>query len=189
MSSSSADDLFDDRVHGDGIPAGQQIDLGPGNDTFILFTGRYGVRGGQGNDLIQVSGFRTIVDYSGSPAGIVFNDSNGLTWVDDGWGTRDTLLGQSWAIGGSNFGDQFWISSSGSQVASYGGEDKIYAHGDIYVAPGSGDDLISGDGFTLSYTDANTPINAALSVGIVSDGLGSEGYYMGAGRSFLEISL
>jgi serralysin len=65
-----------------------------GNDTYRLIQGT--VIGGQGNDIIEklpgVDWWRSVqAAYWDSPAGVVVDLAGG--WAEDGWGTRDTLIG------------------------------------------------------------------------------------------------
>jgi serralysin len=100
-----------------------------GNDTYRIYQGT--VMGGQGNDIIErlvgADWWRSVqAAYWDSPAGVVVDLAGG--WAEDGWGTRDTLIGVR-DVSGSWQGD------------------KMYGDGaDNYFYVGGGDNLVDGRG-------------------------------------------
>jgi hypothetical protein len=79
-----------------------------GNDLFKLYHGT--VSGGRGNDVIERlpragEWWRSVqAAYWDLPAGIFANLPAG--WIDDGWGTRDTVIGVT-TVHGSGRNDHF----------------------------------------------------------------------------------
>lgn len=96
-----------------------------GDDDLRLYNGT--ANGGPGNDRIEhlLAGEPWMVigaAYWDSPAGIVANLAAG--WVDDGWGTRDTVIGVS-VVHGSWHDDRFFGDSSDNFFLPNGGRDLI----------------------------------------------------------------
>lgn len=106
-----------------------------GNDIFKLYQGT--AIGGRGNDLIErIAGpdwWRAVqVGYWDSPSGVVVDLAGG--WAEDGWGTRDTLVGVrdiagSWqndrlyGDGADNF---FYVGGGNTVVDGRGGADTVW---------------------------------------------------------------
>lgn len=97
-----------------------------GNDIIKLYQGT--VIGGLGNDLIEklpIAGewWRSVhVAYWDSPAGIVANLAAG--WIDDGWGTRDTVVGVT-VVHGSGRDDRFVGDAADNFFHPNGGGDFL----------------------------------------------------------------
>ncbi len=97
-----------------------------GNDTIRMYQGT-GI-GGPGNDRIELivdpnAPWRELgVAYWNSPAGIVANLAEG--WVDDGWGTRDTLTGVR-RVHGSGASDRFIGDGNDNFFHPNGGRDTL----------------------------------------------------------------
>lgn len=117
---------FDDRNLGNNIFG---LD---GNDTIRLYQGT--AIGGRGNDR-----FEKIVDpaalwrefgaaYWNSPAGIVANLAEG--WIDDGFGTRDTVVGIT-RVHGSGQNDRFIGDDKDNFFHPNGGTDTLDGRGGI----------------------------------------------------------
>jgi len=97
-----------------------------GNDLFRLYQGT--VSGGRGNDVIERlpiagEGWRSVqATYGDSPAGIFANLPAG--WIDDGWGTRDTVIGVT-AVHGSGHNDHFIGGAEDNFFWGNGGNDTM----------------------------------------------------------------
>lgn len=97
-----------------------------GNDTIRAYQGT--VIGGRGNDRIEKivdpeASWRELgVAYWNSPAGIVANLLEG--WVDDGWGTRDTVIGVR-RVHGSGQNDRFIGNAEDNFFHPNGGRDTL----------------------------------------------------------------
>lgn len=97
-----------------------------GDDVLRVYNGT--VIGGPGNDRIErlqsstESWMQIGVAYWDSPAGIVANLASG--WIDDGWGTRDTVVGVS-AVHGSWRDDRFYGDAGDNTFFPNGGHDVI----------------------------------------------------------------
>jgi serralysin len=97
-----------------------------GNDTIRLYTGI--AVGGPGNDRIErvpsasEPWLSLHAAYWDSPAGIVAN--LGAGWIDDGWGTRDTVIGVT-TVHGSGRNDQFTGSAADEFFHPNGGRDTL----------------------------------------------------------------
>jgi Ca2+-binding RTX toxin-like protein len=95
-----------------------------GDDAIKVYSGQ--IVGGAGNDRLErlvFSGqeFRWVfAAYWDSPTGILANLAEG--WVDDGWGTRDTLVGIR-MVGGSSKNDRFIGDAFDNQFGPNGGND------------------------------------------------------------------
>ncbi len=97
-----------------------------GNDTIRMYNGT--AIGGAGADTIEhlasADWWRSMqVAYWDSPAGIVANLAAG--WVDDGWGSRDTLVGTFSTVHGNWHDDQFTGDALDNQFWPNGGHDAI----------------------------------------------------------------
>lgn len=106
-----------------------------GNDIIRVYLG--GVSGGPGNDLIEQlpsnEMWRTLIAaYWDSPGAVVADLEGG--WAQDGWGTRDTLVGVRRVSGnwndsklyGSSQDNEFFIGGGATVVDGRGGDDLIY---------------------------------------------------------------
>lgn len=96
-----------------------------GDDVLRVYNGT--AIGGPGNDRIErlqaTETWMTIgVAYWDSPAGIVANLAEG--WVDDGWGSRDTIVGVS-SVHGSWRDDRFYGNAGDNFFHPHGGRDLI----------------------------------------------------------------
>ena len=97
-----------------------------GNDVIKIYQGT--AIGGPGDDRIEkipIAGewWRNVgVAYWDSPAGIVANLAAG--WVDDGWGTRDTVIGAT-TVHGSWRDDQFIGDAADNFFHPNGGKDYL----------------------------------------------------------------
>jgi hypothetical protein len=105
-----------------------------GNDSFRVYNGN--IHGGAGNDRIEQLAssdwWRTLIAvYWDSPGAVVVDLEGG--WAQDGWGTRDTLVGVQ-RVGGS-WGDNTLYGSSVDNEFFVGG-------GQTVVDGRAGDDLI-----------------------------------------------
>lgn len=106
-----------------------------GNDTIRMYSGT--AAPGAGIDvvehLISADWWRNLeVAYWDAPAGVLVDLAAG--WADDGWGTRDTLLGTisgahgSWhddRFIGSAFDNQFWPNGGHDQIDGGSGTDSV----------------------------------------------------------------
>ena len=97
-----------------------------GNDTIRMYNGI--AIGGAGADtiehLLSSNTWRTVdVGYWDSPAGVVVNLAAG--WADDGWGSRDTLIGYFSGAHGSWHNDQFIGDSRDNLFRPNRGKDSI----------------------------------------------------------------
>jgi Ca2+-binding RTX toxin-like protein len=106
-----------------------------GNDTFRVYLGN--ILGGAGNDRIEQlqSGdwWRTLtVVYWESPGAVVVDLEGG--WAEDGYGTRDTLVGVqrvggSWGdnkLYGSSLDNEFYVGGGNTVVDGRGGDDLLW---------------------------------------------------------------
>lgn len=96
-----------------------------GNDTYRLFQGT--VIGGQGNDIIErlpgADWWRTVqAAYWDSPAGVVVDLAGG--WAEDGWGTRDTLIGVR-DVSGTWHGDRIYGDGADNYFYMGGGSNLV----------------------------------------------------------------
>ena len=97
-----------------------------GNDTIRLYQGTF--IGGAGNDRFERLVFATEpwrnpgAAYWNSPAGIVANLPEG--WIDDGWGTRDTVVGIT-VVHGSGQDDRFIGDAADNFFYPNGGRDQL----------------------------------------------------------------
>jgi serralysin len=96
-----------------------------GNDIFKLYQGT--AIGGPGNDLIErlptTEWWRVVqAAYWDSPAGVVVDLAGG--WAEDGWGTRDTLIGVR-DISGSWQGDRLYGDGADNTVFVGGGSNLV----------------------------------------------------------------
>ncbi|WP_296948890.1 FG-GAP-like repeat-containing protein [uncultured Massilia sp.] len=125
---SAGNDDIDQRR--DGIPQGAVIYGGDGDDTIGLDDAL--ADGGRGNDTIvnRARGWATAV-YWDSPAGVRVDLGQG--WADDGFGTRDTLVGIR-VVQGSGFDDT--LVGGAADEFFYGGA------GDNTVRGGAGFDTV-----------------------------------------------
>jgi len=105
-----------------------------GNDTIRAYLGN--VIGGAGNDRIEqlpsTDWWRTIIAaYWDSPGAVVVDLEGG--WAQDGWGTRDTLIGVQRVGGnwndsklyGSSQDNEFFVGGGPTVVDGRGGDDLI----------------------------------------------------------------
>ena len=130
------------------------IRLGNGNDTYLQPEADKNVWnnvfGEEGNDIIKMyqgtaiggkgnDSFERIVDplnpnrefsaaYWDSPAGIFANLAAG--WIDDGWGTRDTVVGIS-KVHGSGRDDRFLGDGNDNYFHPNGGRDTLDGGGGV----------------------------------------------------------
>jgi len=94
----------------DGLDSVEDARGGSGNDVLRGGLDHGFLRGNQGADTL-ISGYSTTspnvcgagVDYNSDPAGVTVNLLEGF--AIDGWGTRDTIIGQYWQARGSAFND------------------------------------------------------------------------------------
>ena len=97
-----------------------------GNDTIKLIVGT--AIGGAGNDVIEQipipgQAWRQVgAAYWNSPSGIVANLAEG--WIDDGWGTRDTVVGIL-MVHGSGQNDRFIGGPQDNFFQPNGGRDQM----------------------------------------------------------------
>jgi Ca2+-binding RTX toxin-like protein len=97
-----------------------------GNDVIRIYNGT--VIGGRGNDVIEklpIAGewWRgASAAYWDSPAGIFANLPAG--WIDDGWGTRDTVIGVT-TVHGNGWNDHFIGDAADNYFWGNGGNDTI----------------------------------------------------------------
>lgn len=97
-----------------------------GNDTIRMYNGT--AIGGAGADTIEhlasSDTWRTLdVAYWDSPAGATIDLAAG--WADDGWGSRDTLIGSFAGAHGSWHDDQFFGSTADNFFWPNGGRDHL----------------------------------------------------------------
>ena len=130
------------------------IRLGSGNDTYLQPEGEKNnwnnVFGEDGNDIIKMfqgtaiggkgnDSFERLADtqnpnrefgaaYWDSPAGIFANLAAG--WIDDGWGTRDTVVGIS-KVHGSGQNDRFLGDANDNYFHPNGGRDTLDGGGGV----------------------------------------------------------
>ena len=100
-----------------------------GNDTIRLYNGS--VAPGAGLDWVEKLAStewwqRVEVMYGDSPAGVTVDLAAG--WADDGWGTRDTLIGVS-AVHGNWHDDRLFGSAEDNIFYPNGGRDLIDGRG------------------------------------------------------------
>ena len=97
-----------------------------GNDIIRMYSGT--AAPGAGTDTVEhlasADWWRNLeVAYWDSPAGVVVDLAGG--WADDGWGTRDTLLGTFSGAHGSWHDDRFVGNALDNQFWPNGGHDQI----------------------------------------------------------------
>ncbi|MES2151370.1 MAG: DUF4214 domain-containing protein [Pseudomonadota bacterium] len=107
----------------------RDYNLKAGNDTVRLYEGS--VTGGPGNDqVIRLDSpefwHQITVNYWDSPAGVLVDLQAGF--ADDGWGTRDTLVGVT-QVGGTWHGDKMYGSAADETFNSGGGSNTIDGRG------------------------------------------------------------
>ncbi|MEM7520021.1 MAG: calcium-binding protein [Pseudomonadota bacterium] len=171
-----------DVIEGGGVAPGGFDSLFAGaDDDQVTITGLGLAEGEQGNDTIRfVSSGNTfdgdfaVASYSRAPAAITANltaatqggvpggDTTAGFFIDDGYGTRDNVLGIH-VVNGSAFNDQFF--ADGSFINNFGNW--------IEFSPQGGDDTITATGITgtarVSYRDVNSAVSADLELGTATD--------------------
>jgi serralysin len=104
-----------------------------GNDTIRIYDGV--ALGGAGNDTIEqlvsaTEPWRGMdIAYWDSPAGINVDLAAG--WADDGWGTRDILIGSIRGVHGSGRNDVIRGNAADNQLYPNGGRDVIDGRGGV----------------------------------------------------------
>ncbi len=166
----------------DGIPEGSVIYGGDGDDTIGLDNAL--ADGGRGNDTIvnRAQGWATAA-YWDSPAGVHVDLGQG--WAEDGFGTRDTLVGIR-VVQGSNFDDT--LVGGAADESFYGGAGSNTVRGgagfdtvDYYFAPSSAAQVsydAATDTFTVAKRFANGDRGTDVLTGIEKiafSGDGSDG--------------
>ena len=96
---------------------------GGAGDDLIRFRRGVGF-GGQGNDRIEVVGedWWPII-YADSPAGVVVDLAAGT--ADDGWGTKDTLVGRIHQVNATGFGDRLFGNAADNVFFTGRGDDFV----------------------------------------------------------------
>jgi len=122
-------DTYDESTNSPGNDRHNYFGKG-GNDTIRMYQGT--AIGGPGNDIIEglvsTDWWRSLsVAYWDSPAGINVDLAAG--WADDGWGTRDTLIGVISGVHGSWRDDIMRGSATNNFFWANGGKDTIDGRG------------------------------------------------------------
>lgn len=135
------------------LPAGTVIYGEDGNDKIVLDNGL--AVGGRGNDTIVRSGPWGGAAYWNSPAGIRVDLSRGT--AEDGWGTRDTLVGVI-EVQASSHNDVLAGSAANEFFSGAGGSDLIDGGAGFdtvtYYSQKSTDAVVTYDAATDTFTIA-----------------------------------
>jgi serralysin len=149
----------------EGTDGDDSIVQSPNSDAWVAYFGRRGndiIRvyqgtaiGGPGNDLIErlpsTEWWRVLqAAYWDSPAGVVVDLAGG--WAEDGWGTRDTLVGVR-DVAGTWHGDKFYGDGADNQFFTGGGSNVVDGRdgADTAWVPNFNDDM-SLKGFNVAVS-------------------------------------
>ncbi len=161
----SGNDIIDQDALG--ISAFTTFNGGAGDDV-IRF--RFGAGyGGQGNDRIEVIGDEWMaVFYSDSPAGVVVDLAAGS--AEDGWGTRDTLVGRIFQVNATGYSDRLYGNATDNLFATGGGDDFVDGREGVDMVALVSLELyelrVSIDGLTATLTQRANPENRIRTVSV-----------------------